>query len=265
MKLAIIGGTGTSELSALNNWTWNIINTAFGEAEYAQGSLNGIEACFIPRHGRGHSIPPHMVNYRSTIAAAWQLGVTDIIASAAVGSLRIDAPPGSFAVLSDFLDMTRQRQSTFYDRVGQPVVHTDFTHPYCPELSNAVSDSCSEIGVEPVTPAVYLCVDGPRYETPAEIRLFRSWGADVVGMTNVPEVVLAREAGICYAAVAVVTNYASGISPTPLSHPEVVERMREQDILLSKLFLMVADKLSEERACSCRTNREIFGSYVGLT
>jgi 5'-methylthioadenosine phosphorylase len=188
------------------------------------------------------------------MAALRKIGADAVIGVCAVGSLRTDLLPGSFAVLSDFIDLTKRRQDTFFDSEQEPVVHTDFTHPYCPAVSEALVQSCGRIGVSCEPRAVYVGVEGPRYESPAEIGLYSSWGGDVIGMTNLPEAVLAREAGLCYGAIAVVTNFAAGISPTPLDHSEVRSAMALASEKLRGLLTHAVAAIPEQRDCSCRDN-----------
>jgi 5'-methylthioadenosine phosphorylase len=150
-----------------------------------------------------------------------------VLATTAVGGLRIDLVPGEFVLLDDLIDFTRDRaHKTFFDGEGGQVVHTDFTRPYSEPLRAAVQDAARALAIPLRSTGTYLCNDGPRYETPAEVRLFAQWGADVVGMTGVPEATLAREAGLHYAGISLVTNPGAGISPTPLTHQEVEEAMR---------------------------------------
>jgi 5'-methylthioadenosine phosphorylase len=164
--------------------------------------------------------------------------------------------PGTAAVLTDFIDFTRRGPITFFDESAPKVVHTDFSEPYCPEVSAALLTGCEANGLEVTTPCTYLCADGPRYETPAEISMFRSWGADVVGMTNAPEAILCREKGLCYGAIAVITNFAAGISPTPLSHAEVIAVMKSVEDKLAAAILTAVKALSEDSSCNCRTKVE---------
>ncbi|MGB9619754.1 MAG: MTAP family purine nucleoside phosphorylase, partial [Armatimonadota bacterium] len=198
MRIGVIGGTGVDELPELTRGRVVQVATRFGSAVLVETQFAGAELVFVPRHGPDHSVPPSLVNYRAQTAALKKTGVRRVIGVCAVGSLTSDLPPGSFAVLVDFIDLTKRRVSTFFDEPGQPVAHTDFTQPYCPELSKALVEACGARAVQFEPRAIYAGVEGPRYETPAEVKLYASWGAHVVGMTNVPEVVLAREAGLCY-------------------------------------------------------------------
>ncbi|MCE5323822.1 MTAP family purine nucleoside phosphorylase [bacterium] len=255
MDIAVIGGTGIDEIMEVNSMS--TLTTRFGQAQIIYGRLNGIDLLFVPRHGSDHSVPPSMIDYRAQIAAIRKLGVTRVIGICAVGSLKKNLPPGSFAILGDFIDLTRKRVDTFFDDPEGPVVHTDFTLPYCPEMSEALSMACGQAGVEFVSGAVYAGVEGPRYESPAEIRLYASWGAHVIGMTNIPEVILAKEAGLCYGAMGVVTNMASGISPTPLSHDEVREAMTSASKKLADVLRIALENIPVERACTCASNKAL--------
>lgn len=207
---------------------------------------------FLPRHGVGHTIAPHEVNYRANIAALVELGITGAIATNAVGSLRLDLPPGSLVLLDDFIDFTRARPLTYFDSGAR---HTDFTNPYCPTLRHCLMESAAREDIELLQRGTYVCVDGPRYESPAEVQLFAQWGADVVGMTGLPEAVFAREAGLCYAAVAIVTNCAAGLQEQELKHEDVVEKMRLLMGSVSKLIINAAVTCPDDRDCSCGRSR----------
>jgi 5'-methylthioadenosine phosphorylase len=233
---------------------WQPVNaeTRWGVIEVREGEINGRTVLFCPRHGSEHSVPPHMVNYHAIIAGLRELGADRVIGTAAVGSLSCDIRPGTAVVLTDFIDFTRRGPATFADGGPEGFAHTDFTQPYCPEVSDALLGACGKAGLEVTTPCSYICVDGPRYETPAEIRMFRNWGADVVGMTNAPEAILAREAGLCYGAVGVITNYACGISPVKLSHEEVLAVMSSVEEKLVRAMVAAVKAMPEERGCGCR-------------
>lgn len=228
--VALIGGTGVGQFPFDGGEAPEpiTISTPFGDAVARVGRLHGRRFVFLARHGTGHRIPPHRIGYRANLLALAALGVRAVLATTAVGSLRPDRAPGSLVLLDNFIDFTRdeRRGHTFFDEPGQ-VVHTDFTEPYSPQLRAAIQEAARELG-QPLFPAgTYLCADGPRYETPAEVRLFAAWGADVVGMTGVPEATLAREAGLHYAGVSLVTNLGAGLSPIPLTHTEVEAAMAE--------------------------------------
>lgn len=250
-KIAIIGGTGVYNPGILENVKEEIIQNRYGQVRVATGVYQGMEVAFLARHGTGHSLPPHLVNYRANIFALRELGVERILATAAVGSLNLDMKPGDFVLVDQFLDFTRGRQSTFYDGDEQGVVHCDMTYPYCEEMRHIVERVATGLGIRVHPGGVYVCAEGPRFETAAEIRMYRQLGGDVVGMTSVPECVLARELGICYATVAMVTNFAAGIAPTKLTHTEVVSIMAANGEKLSKLLMGTLGLMAESRECGC--------------
>ncbi len=225
--IAIIGGTGVGQFDLDTPPEPRTITTRYGEAMAQTGVLRGRPVVFLARHGAGHKVPPHQINYRANIAALISLGVRAVLATTAVGGLRLELKPGEFVLLDDLIDFTRDRtHKTFFDGEGGQVVHTDFTRPYSEPLRSAIQQAAQTLQLPLRPTGTYLCNDGPRYETPAEVRLFAQWGADVVGMTGVPEATLAREAGLHYAGISLVTNPGAGISPTPLTHQEVEEAMQ---------------------------------------
>lgn len=248
VKTAIIGGTGVYDPGMLSGVREQAIATPYGAVKVMVGSYRGREIAFMARHGADHSVPPHLVNYRGNIAGLRELGVKNIFATAAVGSLNLDMKPGQFVFVDQFLDFTKGRPSTF---IEEGVVHLDMTNPYCPGLRKVLAGAAQKLGLEFNREGTYVCAEGPRFETMAEIKMFRQLGGDLVGMTSVPEVVLAREAGICYAAIAMVTNFAAGIAPGKLSHQEVVDMMAENAERLRALIMQAVSDLEEDRDCSC--------------
>ncbi len=248
VKTAIIGGTGVYDPQILSGVREERITTPYGPAKVVVGSYRGREIAFMARHGADHSVPPHLVNYRGNIACLKELGVKNIFATAAVGSLNKDMKPGQYVFVDQFLDFTKGRPSTF---VEEGVVHLDMTEPYCPGLRGILAGAAEKLGLEFHRGGTYVCTEGPRFETMAEIKMFRQLGGDLVGMTSVPEVVLAREAGICYAAIAMVTNFAAGISAGKLSHQEVVDMMAENAEKLRSLIMQAILDLDGDRHCSC--------------
>jgi 5'-methylthioadenosine phosphorylase len=249
--VAIVGGTGLDDPGVLQDGEERVVRTPYGEARVVLGGYRGIRVGFLARHGRGHRVPPHRVNYRANIWALRELGLVRVLATAAVGSLNPDMKPGDFVLVDEFIDFTRRRESTFFDGGEAGVVHVDFTEPYCPELRVVLARAARELGIGVHERGVYVCTEGPRFETPAEIRAFRLLGGDLVGMTNVPEVVLAREANLCYALVAMVTNFAAGISPTPLTHEEVLEVMAANAARIRSLLWRAVETIPPERRCRC--------------
>ena len=226
--VALIGGTGVGQFPLDENAEAATVSVAtpYGETTARVGRIGGRRVVFLARHGAGHRLPPHRIPYRANLLALKALGARAVLATTAVGGLSTDLAPGDLVLLDDFIDFTRDpgRGMTFFDAPGQ-VVHTDFSVPYSAPVRDAVMQAAQALRI-PVRPTgTYLCGDGPRYETPAEVRLFARWGADVVGMTGVPEVTLAREAGLHYAGVSLVTNPGAGLSPHPLTHAEVEEAM----------------------------------------
>jgi 5'-methylthioadenosine phosphorylase len=210
--LAIIGGTGLTQLSNLEVTHRQVARTPWGEPSGALtfGKINNREVVFLARHGHGHSIPPHMVNYRANIWALHAEKVTHVVSVASVGGIRADLGPGVIAVPHQIIDYTSGRKATFYEGDERGVVHIDFTHPYCESLRQSCMEAGRRAGQPMVEGGVYATTQGPRLETAAEIDRLERDGADMVGMTGMPEAALARELDLCYAAIAVVANYAAG-------------------------------------------------------
>lgn len=252
MKYAIIGGTGVYDPSLLSDLSEESVRTPYGFIKVQTGTYKGERIAFLPRHGQEHSIPPHKINYRANIWGLKALGVECVLATAAVGSLNPDMKPGEFVIVDQFLDFTKSREQTFYDGGENGVVHSDMTQPYCPNLRKELVSVGRDLGLTLHEQGVYVCTEGPRFETSAEIRAYRMLGGDVVGMTSVPECVLAREAGLCYAAMAMVTNMAAGIAEGPLTHNEVVEIMAQNTEAVRRLALETIVRSPSDSACSCR-------------
>ncbi|MGE5454170.1 MAG: S-methyl-5'-thioadenosine phosphorylase [Methylocystaceae bacterium] len=250
-KIAIIGGTGVYDPRILDNVTEHSLNNRYGDVKYMSGSYAGEEIIFLARHGTDHSVPPHLINYRANIWQLKELGVERVIATAAVGSLNIGMKPGSFVITDQFLDFTKGRLATFYDGGEMGVVHSDMTGPYCPQIRQSLLKAGHEQGLVVHDGGVYVCTEGPRFETAAEIIMYQRLGGDLVGMTSVPECTLARELGICYATVCMVTNYGAGISPQRLTHKEVLDAMALATSNLKSLFMTAITSLPPERGCEC--------------
>lgn len=209
---AIIGGSGLAKLAALESPHRRVMRTPYGEPSGAItfGRMAGREVVFLARHGYGHTIAPHDINYRANVWALRELGVEGVFALATVGGIRADLVPRTLVVPHQILDYTHSRNSTFVEAGSGPVVHIDFTHPYSPELRACLLAAAARAGEQLVDGAVYACMQGPRLETAAEINRIEGDGADIVGMTGMPEASLAREAGLAYASVALVVNHAAG-------------------------------------------------------
>lgn len=252
IKTAIIGGTGIYNPDALENRREVIQETRYGPVAVTVGSYQGMEVAFIPRHGARHSVPPHLVNYRANILALYKMGVRNILATAAVGSLNYEFKPGQFVLVDQFLDFTKSRPGTFFEGGDMGVVHCDMTVPYCPRLRSALMEAAGSLKYQVNNGGVYVCTEGPRFETAAEISVYKLLGGDVVGMTSVPEVCLARELGMCYATVATITNFAAGISPSILTHSEVYEVMKNNTAAVRQLLLESTLRIeAQETGCDC--------------
>jgi len=205
--LGVIGGSGLYEIDGLENKRWIRIESPFGEAsdEVLTGELDGHKLVFLPRHGRGHRIPPSEINFRANIDVLKRAGVTEILSVSAVGGLKEDLPPGTFVVVDQFIDRTFARVKSFFG-TGL-VAHVGFGHPVCGRMGDAIEDTLKELSIPHVRGGTYLVMEGPQFSTKAESELHRSWGCSVIGMTNMPEAKLAREAEMCYATVAMVTDF----------------------------------------------------------
>lgn len=251
VKIAVIGGTGVYDPNILSNLSDETVITPYGDVRLIVGSYRDKPVVFLNRHGLDHSIPPHLVNYRANIAALKKLGVKNVLATGAVGSLNPAMQPGHFIFVDQFLDFTKCRQQTFFDGGASGVVHLDMTEPYCPGLREILSRAARSLGLPAHSAGTYVCCEGPRFETAAEIKMYRQLGGDLVGMTGVPEAPLAREAEMCYATIAMVTNYAAGISPTRLTHQEVVDMMAQNSESIRKLIMQAIAWIDQDRICAC--------------
>ena len=205
--IGIIGGSGLYQIDGLEGASWITVETPWGDPsdQVLVGRLDGVPMAFLPRHGRGHVHAPTSVPYRANIDALKQLGVTDVISVSACGSFREQYRPGDFVIVDQFIDRTFAREKSFFGTGC--VAHVSLAHPTCPRLGAACATAARAEGITVHDGGTYLCMEGPQFSTLAESRLYRSWGCDVIGMTNMPEAKLAREAELCYASVAMVTDY----------------------------------------------------------
>jgi len=251
IELAVIGGTGVYRADMLENLQEKRVLTAYGSVELMTGTCQGRRIAFLTRHGKGHSVPPHRINYQANIMALKKLGVRQIFATTAVGSLNPEMKPMDFVLPDQFLDFTKSRRTTFFEGDGTGVVHVDVTDPYCARTRGLIEEKAAALGLSMHNGGCYVCAEGPRFETPAEIRMFKMMGGDLVGMTSVPEVVLAREAGMCYATISMVTNFAAGISAEPLSHQEVLDAMAMLSGNISKLIMALLEAVPLDFDCGC--------------
>jgi len=205
--IGVIGGSGLYQIDGLADVEWRRVDSRFGDTsdEFCFGTLDGQPVVFLPRHGRGHVLPPTSIPFRANIDALKRCGVTDILSLSAVGSLREDLAPGDFVVIDQFIDRTFAREKSFFG--PGCVAHVSMAHPVCGRIGDAVVEAGPQAGIAAKRGGTYIVMEGPQFSSLAESELYRAWGCDVIGMTNLPEAKLAREAEICYATVAMVTDY----------------------------------------------------------
>lgn len=247
--IAIIGGSGISRLFPDGPKTVHRTSTPWGapSAPIEEGTVGGLRVLFLPRHGPGHTIPPHRINYRANVDALVGLGADAILTVSSVGSLREELPPGTFVLPAQFVDLTKQRPTTFFD--GGRVYHVSLADPFCPDLRATAEAVGASIGLPLVGGKTYVCVEGPRFSTRAESAYFRTF-ADIIGMTLVPEVALARERAVCYACLAMVTDYDVW-SERPVNAAEIVETMHRNVERMHRLLAALLPKLAGAPTCAC--------------
>jgi 5'-methylthioadenosine phosphorylase len=249
MEGAIIGGTGVYSLS--QEYRHEIVNTRYGAVEVDIVKVGHKEVAFLARHGRGHSVPPHLINYRANMKALQELGVKYVYATVAVGSCNENFTPGDIVVIKDFIDFTKARPMTFYEGGEEGVVHVDMSDPYCKNLRKIFYDMAKQDAIDVKGDAVYVCTEGPRFETLHEVKMYRQLGGDVIGMTNVPEVVLAKELGMCYAAVGIITNWCTGVKGEGIALHDIEGVLSQRKEKVTGAFIKsLAGDLSQEN-CSC--------------
>ena len=255
--IAVIGGSGVRGIFEGGARATHKVSTPWGapSAPIEEGTVGGVRVLFLPRHGPGHTIPPHLVNYRANIDALVGLGADAIVTVSSVGSLREELPPGTFVLPDQFVDLTKRRPTTFYDR-GK-VMHVSLADPFCPVLLEAAQNAGRAIGRPFAEGKTYVCVEGPRFSTRAESRFFRTF-ADVIGMTLVPEVTLARERARCYACLAMVTDYDVW-AERPVEVREIIAVMEQNVATMQGLLTDLVPKLARPSACHCREALEHAG------
>ena len=249
-EIGIFGGTGIYDSGLLKDSKEISIDTPYGKTSdsITVGEFNGKKVAFMPRHGKKHTIPPHLINFRANIWAFKELGVKRIIAPSAVGSLKEEFEPGNLALPSQFIDFTKSRKGTFSE--DGRVIHISVADPFCPELQKVILDVTKIQGIKIHQDCTYVCIEGPRFSTKAESRFFRTTGADIIGMTLVPECQLAREAQICYVSLSTVTDYDVW-AEKPVTAKEVMETLAKNVEMTKKLLTFVIDQIPEIKSCSC--------------
>ncbi len=256
-RIGILGGSGVYDIDGLANKRWQKVASPFGEPsdELLFGNLNGQEMVFLPRHGRGHKIPPSEINFRANIDALKRAGVTDVISVSAVGSLKEHLAPGMFVIVDQFIDRTFARNKSFFG--SGLVAHVSMAHPVCKRLGDHIEAAAKEAGIAALRGGTYLVMEGPQFSTFAESELYRSWGCDVIGMTNMPEAKLAREAELCYATVAMVTDYDCWHpNHDDVSVDQIIKVLLENADRARSLVKHAAPRIgadAEGCACGCRS------------
>ncbi|AEV28118.1 purine nucleoside phosphorylase [Sphaerochaeta pleomorpha str. Grapes] len=250
MNKAIIGGTGASSLP--NSSGPHIIDTVYGSVETYTITIGNEEILFLPRHGSGHTTPPHAINFRANCMALKQMGVTYVYALATSGSLDNEVKEGSIVIIEDFLDFTTNRVKTFFDGSDKKIAHTDMSDPYCNQLRKLFKQKAAQKQIPVADNGVYVCTDGPRFEGKSEIRMYKNLGGTIVGMTGIPEVFLAKELNICYSAIGLISNMACGITQENLAgidHKTVVQKATKDALdIICDIF---ADNQLDQNHCQC--------------
>jgi 5'-methylthioadenosine phosphorylase len=247
--IAVIGGSGVTGIFEPGTTKRHKVATPWGapSGPVEEGTVGGVRTLFLARHGPGHTIPPHRVNYRANVDALRSLGAEAIVTVNSVGSLREELPPGVFVLPDQFVDLTKQRPTTFYD--GGKVYHVSLADPFCPDLSRAAAEAGRKLGFPFAEQKTYVCVEGPRFSTRAESRFFRSF-ADIIGMTLVPEVTLARERAVCYACLAMVTDYDVW-ADHPVETKEILATMAQNSDRMQKVLAELIPRVAATPTCSC--------------
>jgi 5'-methylthioadenosine phosphorylase len=250
-EIGIIGGTGLYDPKLLKNIEEITLNTPYGAPSDAitLGELAGKRVAFLPRHGKKHSIRPTDVNSRANIFALKKLGVQRVFAPSTVGSLKEEYKPGDIVFVDQFIDRTTRREQSFYTE--KQVCHISVAEPMCPEVRRTLIAVAKDLGISAHSTGTYVCIEGPRFSTKAESRMYRTWGADVVGMTLVPECVLAREAEICYASIATVTDYDVW-KDHPVCVDDIIATMKANIENVKRIIVEAVTKMPKERGCECK-------------
>jgi 5'-methylthioadenosine phosphorylase len=251
-SVGVIGGSGLYDIEGLESVKEVRVRTPFGAPSDAiiMGTIEGTRVAFLSRHGRGHRLNPSEINYRANIYALKSLGVSRVISVSAVGSMKESIRPGDVVLPDQFIDFTKRRASTFFD--GGIVAHVAFGEPICFELRQAIASSGQQLGTTLHRGGTYLCMEGPQFSTKGESQLYRQWGVDVIGMTNMPEAKLAREAELCYATMALVTDYDCWHQTEEAVTVEAILATLHQNVVLAKRILRaVVPSVDDAPACPC--------------
>ena len=248
--IGIIGGSGLYDIAALEDSQWIPVDTPWGAPsdELLIGRIEGVKFVFLPRHGRGHRIPPGQLNFRANIDALKRAGCTDLVAISAVGSLREELAPGRFAIVDQYIDRTVGRPNSFFG--PGLAAHVSLADPVCPRLSALAADAAEAAGAEVIRGGCYVAIEGPQFSTRAESRLYRQWGGDVIGMTGMPETRLAREAQLPYASVCMVTDWDCWREGEETGVAEIVAQLHANADAARGLIVELAKRLPQERAAS---------------
>ena len=253
-RIGVIGGSGLYDIEGLTDIEEVDLDTSFGKPSdtITIGRLEGVGIAFLPRHGKGHRIPPTEVPVQANIYALKSLGVAHIISVNAVGSFKTEKKPGDLVIPDQLIDRTRNRVNSFFG--GGLVVHIPFADPFCPTLSQILLDSAKETKATVHPKGTCVVMEGPAFSTRAESRLYRSWGADIIGMTSLPEAKLAREAEICYAIIAGVTDYDSWQEQSQvLIVEDILNTLRQNVVAIKEIIKLAVARIPEERHCQCTT------------
>jgi len=249
-EIGIFGGTGIYDSGLLQDVREISVDTPYGKTSdlITVGIFKGRKVAFMPRHGKKHTIPPHMINFRANIWAFKSLGIKRIVAPSAVGSLKEEIEPGHFALPSQFMDFTKSRSYSFSE-LGK-VIHISVADPFCPELQKSVLEASKRQGIKMHTDCTYVCIEGPRFSTKAESKFFKNNGGHIIGMTLVPECQLAREAQMCYVSISTVTDYDVW-AEKPVTAKEVLETLSKNVENTKKMLTLLIDQIPVNRGCRC--------------
>ena len=251
IKIGIIGGSGIYDIEGVQDVETQVVDTPFGKPSDALiiGTLNGVRFAFLPRHGRGHKVAPSELNFRANIFAFKKLGVEQILSISAVGSLKEELRPRDFVIPDQLYDRTKCRVNTFF---GDGIVaHVGFAEPFCPGLRALTYDTCRDLGISVHKGGTYVCIEGPQFSTRAESKVYRQLGFSIIGMTNIPEAKLAREAEMCYVTIALVTDYDVWKEDEEVTLEQVLSNLNANSGNAKRIIREILPKLDRQRTCAC--------------